>query len=84
MSNGCPNCEAPCTICQDNTYNWHEPLCSSCRLAVAHTEDRIIKLLELEEDNWRCKEGCCECFGWNGNTPINQVGLLIALIKGGK
>ena len=46
MSNGCPNCEALCTICQDNTYNWHEPLCSSCRLAVAHTEERIIKLLE--------------------------------------
>jgi hypothetical protein len=46
MSNGCPNCEALCTICQDNTYNWHESLCNSCRLAVAHTEERIIKLLQ--------------------------------------
>jgi hypothetical protein len=50
----------------------------------AREQQRLIKLLELEEDNWRCKEGCCECFGWNGNTPINQVGLLTALIKGEK
>jgi predicted amidophosphoribosyltransferase len=51
MSNGCPNCEALCAICQDNTYNWHEPLCSSCRLAVAHTEERIIKLLEDDPED---------------------------------
>ena len=71
MSNGCPNCETLCAICQDNTYNWHEPLCSSCRLAVAHTEERIIKLLEE-----------AECQGeddWCGT--IEQA---IALIKGEK
>ena len=44
--------------------------------------ERIIKLLEEHEDNWRCREGCCEAYGWNEDNPINQLTLLIALIKG--
>ena len=46
------------------------------------SEERIIKLLEEHEDNWRCREGCCEAYGWNEDNPINQLTLLIALIKG--
>lgn len=41
----------------------------------------IIKLLEEHEDNWRCRESCCEAFGWDGDNPINQLTLLTTLIK---
>jgi hypothetical protein len=81
MSNGCPNCEALCAICQDNTYNWHEPLCSPCRLAVAHTKERIIELLTVDAESQTeyCKpldaEHCHTCF---------ETVRLIALIKGEK
>lgn len=46
--------------------------------------ERIIKLLEQTEDDWRCREGCCDCLGWDFDNPINQLGHLIALIKGEK
>ena len=46
------------------------------------SEERIIKLLEDTQNDWRCREGCCECFGWDLDTPINQLDYLIALIKG--
>lgn len=77
MVNGCPNCEALCAICQDNTYNWHEPLCSSCRLAVAYTEDRIIKLLE-ENLDFGLDVGICDK---ESNCQIDLL-YLITLIKG--
>jgi predicted amidophosphoribosyltransferase len=80
MSNGCPNCEALCTICQDNTYNWHEPLCSSCRLAVAHTEDRIIELLEDYDFSTIWRQVAWNPHAWEGFGS----GDLIALIKGEK
>lgn len=47
-------------------------------------QERIIKLLNEHEDNWRCREGCCEGFGWDGDNPINQITLLTTLIKGEK
>ena len=75
MSNGCPNCEALCTICQDNTYNWHELLCNSCRLAVAHTEERIIKLL-MDRAFWLVH--------LDRLAEAEELKLQVALIKGEK
>jgi len=52
--------------------------------AIIQERERIIKLLEESQIHWRCGEGCCDCLGWNGDEPINQLGYLIELIKGEK
>jgi hypothetical protein len=57
---------------------WEQAL----KVGIADEQERIIKLLEESQIHWRCGEGCCDCLGWNGDEPINQLGYLIRLIKG--
>ena len=64
--------------------SWQQGRKQGMSAGIRYEKERIIKLLQEHEDNWRCREGCCDGFGWDIDNPINQLTLLISLIKGEK